>query len=895
MPVIQQITSASSGSAYVPTSRTLTINGTAYDLTADRNWIINGLSGLIANSPLVFNVGTSTLSIPAATSSVNGYLTSTDWLTFSSKQSAITLTTTGNNGSATLIGATLNIPTYTLVGLGGMSNPFTTGIGQLIYSNGAGAPLSLAPNTSTTKKYLTQTGDGTNSNAPVWEVLNAITGSGFSGQIAFWNGSSSIGGDADLYWDNLNKRLGIGNTTPAFALSILRNENTTSGYEIQNTSTGGAANAGFVVRNSTHSGQIFKLGTGYTTYKTLVANDFGVYNAGAGDISFLNDVSGGKIKFTTGTSSVAQVTLTANGRLLLGTTSEATNILEVNGNTRLTGSLIVTTLTGVAIGNGASVMTAVSGTANQLLRRNAGNTAYEFFTPSYLVPTDIIATTPLVWNSGTKTMSIPAASNTTNGYLSSTDWLTFSSKQPAITLTTTGNSGSATLVGATLNIPTYTLVGLGGMSNPFTTGIGQLIYSNGAGAPLRLAPNTTTTKKYLAMTGDGTNGDAPFWDTISGITGTGTTNYIPKFTSSSAVGNSLIYDTGTNIGINTATPTTVSNYISLHIVGGPSGALIRFSDSTAANRGTIYGSTAETAINAVSQFNLYVDNNSTLNATSSGNVKIGGLNATAKFEVNNGSLATSGSGFMVSAGLTNGRLETYDAGSVQCIHTYFDAHSYEISAGSTSGWVSGLVITGRNATLLPDRVAIYTRSTQRFQIGGNGQLQLNNYTSASSFTGTPTAYLACDSSGNIITSNPSSGRITRLAFSAEVPNTWSNMPNTLQFFDSSSAYVTQIDLSAYNQVRLIVNKQGTAGATGSKLLVRYQATTGSPFTESSYLAIGTSEVSVAVDTTNTIITSSWIDLASGAKSDVWVALMGIDGDTTADPVFGNIYAEFRYN
>jgi hypothetical protein len=536
-----------------------------------------------------------------------------------------------------------------------------------------------------------------------------------------------------------------------------------------------------------------------------------------------------------------------------------------------------------------------SGTAQQLLRVNTLGTALEFFTPSFIVSTDIIATSPLVWNSGSNTMSIPVATNSVNGYLSSADWLTFSSKQPAITLTTTGNNGSATLVGATLNIPTYTLAGLGGMSNPFTTVIGQLIYSNSAGAPLSLSPNTTTTKKYLAMTGDGTNGAAPFWDTISGITGTGTTNYIAKFTSSSAVGNSLIYDTGTNIGINTASPTTVSNYISLHIVGGPSGALIRFSDSTAANRGIIYGSTSETAINAVSQFNLYVDNNSTLNATSSGNVKIGGLSATAKFEVNNGSLATTGSGFMVSGSLTNGRLETYDSGTANCIHTYSDSHTYEISAGSTNGYVSGLVITGRNATLLPDRVAIYTRSVQRFQIGSLGQLQLNAYTSASSFTGTPTAYLACDSSGNIITSNPSSGRSTRLAFSAEVPNTWSNMPNTLQFFDSSSAYVTQIDLTAYNQVRLIVNKQGTAGATGSKLLIRYQATTGSPFTESSYLAIGTSEVSVAVDTTNNILTTSWIDLASGAKSDVWVALMGIDGDTTADPVFGNIYAEFRYN
>jgi hypothetical protein len=155
-----------------------------------------------------------------------------------------------------------------------------------------------------------------------------------------------------------------------------------------------------------------------------------------------------------------------------------------------------------------------TGTAQQLLRYNTLGTALEFFTPSFLVSTDIIATTPLVWNSGTNTMSIPAATSSVNGYLTSADWLTFSSKQPAITLTTTGSSGASTLVGATLNVPEYTLAGLGGMTNPMTS-LGDMIYGNAIGAPLRIAPNTTTTKKYLSMTGDGTSGDQPFWDTIT--------------------------------------------------------------------------------------------------------------------------------------------------------------------------------------------------------------------------------------------------------------------------------------------------------------------------------------------------------------------------------------------
>jgi hypothetical protein len=692
MPTIQPITSASSGSAYVPTSRVLTINGVAFDLTADRSWTVEVLDDLIATAPLSYVSGTNTISIPAATSSVNGYLTSADWLTFSSKQPAITLTVTGNSGSASLVGATLNIPTYTLVGLGGLSNPFSAAIGQIIYSNSAGAPLSLLGNTTTTKKFLSQTGDGTNSDAPSWSTI-AI-----------------------------------------------------------------------------------------------------------GDVS------------------------------------------------------------------GAISLTALS------------------------------ATSPLLYNNTTGVFSIQQASNLQSGFLSDADWTTFNGKQTQVALTTTGNSGASTFNFSTgaLNIPEYTLAGLGGLDNPMTS-LGDMIYSNSAGAPQRLAPNTTTTRKYLSMLGDGTFGAIPTWETITGITGSGTTNYIAKFTSSTAVGNSLIFDNGTNVGINNASPQQ-----KLDIQGDG----VRLRLSSASNPST-YLFDIEQNFNSANTLNFYANTNNILrwifdtNALclqpTSGNVAIGGTVANAKLQINGGGLATSGTGFMVSAGLTNGRLETYDAGTAQCVHTHFDNQTYEISAGSTSGWVSGLVITGRNATLLPDRVAIYTRSVQRFQIGSLGQLQLNSYTSASSFTGTPTAYLACDSSGNIITSNPSTGRSIRLAFSAEVPNTWSNMPSTLQFFDSSSAYVTQIDLTYYNQVRLIVNKQGTAGAAGSKLLVRYQATTGTPFDESLYLAIGTSEVSLAVDTTNNILVTSWIDLVSGAKSDVWVALMGIDGDTTADPVFGNIYAEFRFN
>jgi hypothetical protein len=55
----------------------------------------------------------------------------------------------------------------------------------------------------------------------------------------------------------------------------------------------------------------------------------------------------------------------------------------------------------------------------------------------------------------THTFNLPTASASNRGALSSTDWSTFDNKQDTITLTTTGTSGAATLIGNTLNVPQY--------------------------------------------------------------------------------------------------------------------------------------------------------------------------------------------------------------------------------------------------------------------------------------------------------------------------------------------------------------------------------------------------------------------------------------------------------
>lgn len=121
--------------------------------------------------------------------------------------------------------------------------------------------------------------------------------------------------------------------------------------------------------------------------------------------------------------------------------------------------------------------------------------------------------------------------------------------------------------------------------------------------------------------------------------------------------------------------------------------------------------------------------------------------------------------------------------------------------------------------------------------------------------------------------------------------TWTNMPaaETLLYGDGGTIF--RLDLTDFNEVRLGLNMLGTAGNTGSKIILKYA--TGYTFTIGSYFNIGTSEVSCALTTLNSYQQSAWIPLAAGAKADVYVAVMGINGNGTIDPILGAIRAQFR--
>jgi len=88
----------------VSSSRTLTINGTTFDLSANRTWNVGTVTSVGTSGPLTGGTitGSGTIGITQAGASSDGYLSSTDWNTFNNKQNALTNPVTGTGTIFTL-------------------------------------------------------------------------------------------------------------------------------------------------------------------------------------------------------------------------------------------------------------------------------------------------------------------------------------------------------------------------------------------------------------------------------------------------------------------------------------------------------------------------------------------------------------------------------------------------------------------------------------------------------------------------------------------------------------------------------------------------------------------------------------------------------------------------
>jgi hypothetical protein len=141
----------------------------------------------------------------------------------------------------------------------------------------------------------------------------AITGSGTSGQVAFFNGTSSITGESNLFWDSTNDRLGIGRNNPGHKLDVYGSGPVYTMIESSQQSL-----AALLVRNTVKTYGVGLLG---------LNDDFNATDWGVADLT-------GGI--------AARLIITSGGNVIIGINTDSGDKLRVTGGngTTFTDSIV---------------------------------------------------------------------------------------------------------------------------------------------------------------------------------------------------------------------------------------------------------------------------------------------------------------------------------------------------------------------------------------------------------------------------------------------------------------------------------------------------------------------------------------------------------------------------
>jgi hypothetical protein len=588
---------------YTPTSRTLTINGTSYDLSADRSWTISTISGsgttnylpkftsssAIGNS-LIYNDANSVLindTFNVATNyklQVNGDIYTSGSIAIGSVSSISTkLFGIGRaiTGATTAYGITFegNIEsTVTTNGIVYRSYPIVTGGTLSAITHYIASKNAFIGGSTVTNQY------GFFADA---SVIDATNNYGFYGNIASATGAWNLymNGTAQNY---INGNLGIGVTVPTVKLDVsgagLFSSSVTASSFIKSGGTSAQLLAG--------DGSVVTAGTNITISGGTISSSGGL--SGSGTTNYVT-------KFT-GSSSLGNSIIYDSGTAIgIGTTSPAAT-LDVSGNINSS-----TNVRALRFWGGPSVFTTHSAPLH-IFSSTIGTGAIARFNNNESTDASTLTSMWLENYAGYRAeLAYTTHLNGSNIYINNT----YNSGNILFSI----NSSEKARI---LNTGQFKLNGYTSTSSFTGTAVGYLAFDSSGNILTTAAPS-------------------------GGISGSGTTNYIPKFTGSTAIGNSLIFDNGTNVGIGAASPSTLlqvgTNFKVTNdavTTWGPTNSMGLLSWDTNL---AIIGGTANTAV----QFRA--NNAEFMRLTTSGNLGIGITNPSQKLEVYNN--VNAGGGFKI--------------------------------------------------------------------------------------------------------------------------------------------------------------------------------------------------------------------------------------------------------
>lgn len=455
------------------------------------NQTINSTAGAVtdvtASSPVVSSGGaTPNISMAAASASANGYLTSTDWNTFNSKQPA---------GSYLTNGGALGTPSSgTATNLTGL--PLSTGVtGLLPVANGgtgtATPALVAGTNVSITGTWPNQTINATASGSgdvtgPASSTDNAVarfdltTGKIIqnSGVIINDSGEVTVG-----VWKGTEVGLSYGGTGASSATQARGN--------ILPSYTGNAGKVLAVNVGATDAEWIAAGGSGTVTSVAVSGGTTGLTTSG-GPITAAGTITlAGTLAVANGGTGVT--TSTGSGNVVLSTSPTlVTPILGTPASgtaTNLTGLPLTTGVTGtLPVANGGTGVTTSTGTGSVVLSTS----------PTLVTP---LLGTPTSGNFSTGTFTWPTFNQNTTGTaaglsatLSPASGGTGVANNASATVTSSGNYAyTRTLTGATnVTFPTTgtlaTLAGTETFTNKTITGTKETVYAITDGAAFEIDP-----------------------------------------------------------------------------------------------------------------------------------------------------------------------------------------------------------------------------------------------------------------------------------------------------------------------------------------------------------------------------------------------------------------------